>query len=63
MVSLISLYVQSYFCYRLHAVSKKWWIVTPVLVLYLFSVGSVAVAVLFRRESDVGLLLTRRYGP
>ncbi|KAK0240534.1 hypothetical protein EDD85DRAFT_825640 [Armillaria nabsnona] len=51
-VSLISLYVQSYFCYRLYAVSKRWWIVTPVLVLYLFSVGSVAVATYYIAHSD-----------
>ncbi|PBK96432.1 hypothetical protein ARMGADRAFT_1138613 [Armillaria gallica] len=52
MVSLISLYVQSYFCYRLYVVSKRWWIVTPVLVLYLFSVGSVAVATYYIARSD-----------
>ncbi|KAK0228171.1 hypothetical protein IW262DRAFT_583370 [Armillaria fumosa] len=51
-VSLISLYVQSYFCYRLYVVSKKWWIVMPVLVLYLFSVGSVAAATYYIARSD-----------
>ncbi|PBK77722.1 hypothetical protein ARMSODRAFT_1010359 [Armillaria solidipes] len=51
-VSLISLYVQSYFCYRLYVVSKRWWIVMPVLVLYLFSVGSVAVATYYIARSD-----------
>ncbi|KAK0445461.1 hypothetical protein EV421DRAFT_321544 [Armillaria borealis] len=51
-VSLISLYVQSYFCYRLYVVSKRWWVVTPVLVLYLFSVGSVAVATYYIARSD-----------
>ncbi|KAK0502868.1 hypothetical protein EDD18DRAFT_609651 [Armillaria luteobubalina] len=63
MVSLISLYVQSYFCYRLYVVSKKWWIVMPVLVLYLFSVGSVATATYYIARSDpkLGLWLGVHY--
>ncbi|KAK0197511.1 hypothetical protein F5146DRAFT_1015629 [Armillaria mellea] len=63
MVSLISLYVQSYFCYRLYVVSKKGWIVTPVLILYLFSVGSVAVATYYiaRSDSKLGRWLAVHY--
>ncbi|KAK0201089.1 hypothetical protein DFS33DRAFT_1103950 [Desarmillaria ectypa] len=44
-VALIALYVQFYFCYRLYAISKLWWIVAPILFLYLVAVGSVATAI------------------
>ncbi|KAG7452929.1 uncharacterized protein BT62DRAFT_35750 [Guyanagaster necrorhizus] len=64
MVSLISLYVQSYFCYRLYVVSMRWWVVTPILVLYLFSVGSVAVATydIARSDLKLGHWLAAHYG-
>jgi hypothetical protein len=44
-VALIGLYVQSYFCWRLYAISKKWWIVTPIASLFLFAVLAIVIAV------------------
>ncbi|PBK71557.1 hypothetical protein ARMSODRAFT_933237 [Armillaria solidipes] len=51
-VALIALYVQLYFCYRLYAISKLWWIVAPILFLYLFAVGSVAAAIHYISNSQ-----------
>ncbi|KAK0189877.1 hypothetical protein F5146DRAFT_1139368 [Armillaria mellea] len=34
---VISFYVQSFFCYRLYALSKMWWIVAPVMTYYIAS--------------------------
>ncbi|KAK0213622.1 hypothetical protein IW262DRAFT_1410506 [Armillaria fumosa] len=51
-VGLIALYVQFYFCYRLYAISKLWWIVAPILFLYLFAVGSVAAAIHYISNSQ-----------
>ncbi|KAK0463000.1 uncharacterized protein EV420DRAFT_1149170 [Desarmillaria tabescens] len=51
-VALIALYVQFYFCYRLYTISKLWWIVTPILFLYLFAVGCVSAAVHYISDSQ-----------
>ncbi|KAK0497876.1 hypothetical protein EDD18DRAFT_1104382 [Armillaria luteobubalina] len=51
-VALIGLYVQFYFCYRLYAISKLWWIVAPILFLYLFAIGSVAAAIHYISDSQ-----------
>ncbi|PBK92443.1 hypothetical protein ARMGADRAFT_930465 [Armillaria gallica] len=65
-VALIALYVQFYFCYRLYAISKLWWIVAPILFLYLFAVGSVAAAIHYisnSQESDnLAPWLSAHYG-
>ncbi|KAK0448921.1 uncharacterized protein EV420DRAFT_1275471 [Desarmillaria tabescens] len=44
MVAFIAFYVQCYFCYRLWAVSSRYWVVSPILFLYVFSLGTAAAA-------------------
>ncbi|KAK0501793.1 hypothetical protein EDD18DRAFT_1144412 [Armillaria luteobubalina] len=38
MVALISFYVQCYFCYRLWAVSERWWVVLPIVMVCIFAI-------------------------
>ncbi|KAK0202355.1 hypothetical protein DFS33DRAFT_887863 [Desarmillaria ectypa] len=38
MVSLISFYVQCYFCYRLWVVSERWWVVLPIVLVCIFAI-------------------------
>ncbi|PBK60652.1 hypothetical protein ARMSODRAFT_1090226 [Armillaria solidipes] len=38
MVALISFYVQCYFCYRLWAVSERWWVVLPIILVCIFAI-------------------------
>ncbi|KAJ7292084.1 hypothetical protein C8J57DRAFT_1492563 [Mycena rebaudengoi] len=52
MVALIGLYVQSYFCWRLYAISKKWWIVTPIASLFLFAVLAIVIATYYITQID-----------
>ncbi|KAJ7231170.1 hypothetical protein B0H12DRAFT_1240035 [Mycena haematopus] len=40
MVAILDFYVQCYFCTRLWAVSKSWWVVTPIFILFVFAVVS-----------------------
>ncbi|KAJ7449127.1 hypothetical protein B0H11DRAFT_2241515 [Mycena galericulata] len=47
MVALIGLYVQSYFCYRLLVISKKWYVVAPVASIFLFAFLAIVVATYF----------------
>ncbi|KAJ6450920.1 hypothetical protein C8R45DRAFT_1125358 [Mycena sanguinolenta] len=37
MVGAVNFYVQCYFCSRLWAISKRWYVVGPILVLYVFA--------------------------
>ncbi|KAJ7032022.1 hypothetical protein C8F04DRAFT_1360134 [Mycena alexandri] len=43
MVALIGLYVQSYFCFRLWAISKKLYVVAPIFLLFLFAFLAIVV--------------------
>ncbi|KAJ7260307.1 hypothetical protein B0H12DRAFT_1181987 [Mycena haematopus] len=43
MVAILDFYVQCYFCTRLWAVSKRWWVVTPVFTLFVFALVSMTV--------------------
>ncbi|KAK0196177.1 hypothetical protein F5146DRAFT_1133664 [Armillaria mellea] len=52
MVAFIALYVQCYFCYRLWAISTRYWVVSPILFLYVFSVGAAAGATYFTVLAD-----------
>ncbi len=44
-IAVISFYVQCFFCYRLYALSKMWWIAAPIKVLYVLGLTSAIVAV------------------
>ncbi|KAJ7057096.1 hypothetical protein C8F01DRAFT_1153405 [Mycena amicta] len=44
MVATFDLYVQSYFCYRLYVVSKKWPVVAPIVVIFLFAFFAMVLA-------------------
>ncbi|KAJ7701739.1 hypothetical protein B0H17DRAFT_1044494 [Mycena rosella] len=44
MVATFDLYVQTYFCYRLLAISKKYLVVAPIAVVFLFAFCSMIVA-------------------
>ncbi|KAJ7192064.1 hypothetical protein B0H12DRAFT_1246199 [Mycena haematopus] len=43
MVAILDFYVQCYFCTRLWAVSKRWWVVTPIFTLFVFALVSMTV--------------------
>ncbi|KAJ7777846.1 hypothetical protein DFH07DRAFT_796361 [Mycena maculata] len=43
-VAAFDLYVQSYFMYRLFVISKKWFVVAPLLLIFLFAFFSMIVA-------------------
>ncbi|KAJ7512944.1 hypothetical protein B0H11DRAFT_2302969 [Mycena galericulata] len=47
MVAMIGLYVQTYFCYRLWVISKKWYVAAPVAALFLFAFLAIVVATYF----------------
>ncbi|KAJ7503780.1 hypothetical protein B0H11DRAFT_2355580 [Mycena galericulata] len=47
MTATIGLYVQSYFCYRLFVISKKWYVVAPIVTLFVFAYLSMVVGTLF----------------
>ncbi|KAJ6557916.1 hypothetical protein B0H19DRAFT_1376470 [Mycena capillaripes] len=46
-VGLIGSYVQSYFCFRLWAISKKWYVVAPIVAVFLFALLSIVVGTYF----------------
>ncbi|KAJ7617917.1 hypothetical protein FB45DRAFT_216177 [Roridomyces roridus] len=52
MVACIDIYVQSYFCYRLWAVSKRWYVVVPICVLFVFALIAMAVGTYFIHTAD-----------
>ncbi|KAF7368030.1 hypothetical protein MSAN_00868800 [Mycena sanguinolenta] len=37
MVGLLNFYVQCYFCTRLWAISRRWWVVAPIFTLFVFA--------------------------
>ncbi|KAF7342618.1 hypothetical protein MSAN_02018600 [Mycena sanguinolenta] len=43
MVAVLDFYVQCYFCTRLLAVSRQWWVVAPIFLLFVFAVLSMAI--------------------
>ncbi|KAJ6563156.1 hypothetical protein DFH09DRAFT_1315774 [Mycena vulgaris] len=43
MVALLDFYVQCYFCTRLWAVSKRWWVVMPIFILFVFGLLSMGI--------------------
>ncbi|SJL14136.1 uncharacterized protein ARMOST_17591 [Armillaria ostoyae] len=53
MVAFIAFYVQCYFCHRLWAISStRYWVVSPILFLYVFSLGAAAVATYYIALAD-----------
>ncbi|KAJ6557929.1 hypothetical protein B0H19DRAFT_1261506 [Mycena capillaripes] len=46
-VGLIGSYVQSYFCFRLWVISKKWYVVAPIVAVFLFALLSIVVGTYF----------------
>ncbi|KAJ6511397.1 hypothetical protein C8R47DRAFT_733184 [Mycena vitilis] len=44
MVAAFDIYVQSYFCYRLWVISKKWPVVVPIVVIFIFAFLSMILA-------------------
>ncbi|KAK7017770.1 hypothetical protein R3P38DRAFT_1315537 [Favolaschia claudopus] len=56
MVAFLSFYVQCYFSARLWVICKKWYIVAPILVVFVFSLVSMGIGTYFiatRQESRV----------
>ncbi|KAJ7834962.1 hypothetical protein B0H14DRAFT_3142191 [Mycena olivaceomarginata] len=43
MVAILDFYVQCYFCTRLWAVSKRWWVVMPIFILFVFALFSMVI--------------------
>ncbi|KAF7351780.1 hypothetical protein MSAN_01611400 [Mycena sanguinolenta] len=43
MVAILAFYVQCYFCTRLWAVSKNWWVVGPIFLLFVFALLAMAI--------------------
>ncbi|KAK0222737.1 hypothetical protein EDD85DRAFT_253725 [Armillaria nabsnona] len=52
MVAFIAFYVQCYFCYRLWVISTRYWVVSPILFLYIFSLGAAAGATYYTVLAD-----------
>ncbi|KAF7329874.1 hypothetical protein MKEN_00251100 [Mycena kentingensis (nom. inval.)] len=44
MVAVFDFYVQSYFCYRLYVVSKKWPVVLPIAIIFIFALFAMVLA-------------------
>ncbi|KAK0433444.1 hypothetical protein EV421DRAFT_1433402 [Armillaria borealis] len=55
-VAVISFYVQCFFCYRLYALSKMWWIAAPIMVIYVLGLTSAIVATYYIASSELGRL-------
>ncbi|KAF8185525.1 hypothetical protein K438DRAFT_1723437 [Mycena galopus ATCC 62051] len=47
MVAILDFYVQCYFCTRLWAVSKRWWVVAPIFTLFVFALMSMVIGTYF----------------
>ncbi|KAJ7874486.1 hypothetical protein B0H14DRAFT_3437651 [Mycena olivaceomarginata] len=43
MVAILDFYVQCYFCARLWAVSRRWWVSAPIFTLFVFALGSMVI--------------------
>ncbi|KAF7333814.1 hypothetical protein MVEN_02338300 [Mycena venus] len=57
LVAILSFYVQCYFCYRLWSVSKKWWVVAPILILFIFALLSMVIGTYYIATFDFDQLL------
>ncbi|KAJ7243810.1 hypothetical protein B0H12DRAFT_968147, partial [Mycena haematopus] len=53
MVAILDFYVQCYFCTRLWAVSKRWWVVMPIIVLFVFALVSMTYYIERAQEQQV----------
>ncbi|KAJ7221943.1 hypothetical protein C8J57DRAFT_1593707 [Mycena rebaudengoi] len=62
MGAIIGLLVQAYFCQRLYAISKRWWVTAPIMALVVFSfVGVIASSYYITTKPDnpvIGVWLT-----
>ncbi|KAJ6454368.1 hypothetical protein C8R45DRAFT_1189519 [Mycena sanguinolenta] len=47
MVAVLGFYVQCYFCFRLRVISKRWYVVTPIVLVFFFALMSMVVATYF----------------
>ncbi|KAK6980923.1 hypothetical protein R3P38DRAFT_2579394 [Favolaschia claudopus] len=47
MIALLNFYVQCYFCSRLWAISKRWYVVAPIFILFVFAIVSVVLVTYF----------------
>ncbi|KAJ7662239.1 hypothetical protein DFH06DRAFT_1398385 [Mycena polygramma] len=52
MVAVIGFYVQSYFCYRLYAISRTVYVVAPLVVIFLFAFSSMVLATYYITQQD-----------
>ncbi|KAJ7642042.1 hypothetical protein FB45DRAFT_1054383 [Roridomyces roridus] len=52
MVATIDLYVQSYFCYRLWAVSNKWFVVAPIVAIFIFAYLAICVGTYYIQAAN-----------
>ncbi|KAJ7087978.1 hypothetical protein B0H15DRAFT_294954 [Mycena belliarum] len=52
MVAIIGLYVQSFFCWRLWVISRKWYVMAPIAAVLVFGFISVVVATYFISMKD-----------
>ncbi|KAJ7275098.1 hypothetical protein C8J57DRAFT_1592801, partial [Mycena rebaudengoi] len=58
MTGIIALTVQTYFCFRLYAISKKWYVAAPVMALCVFSfLGAVIEVSVAALRAPFGILL------
>lgn len=67
MVALIGVYVQLFFCHSLYRISRRWWIVVPLAVVFAFAFASACAATYFiSRGADaafnIELWLTIHFG-
>ncbi|KAF7362973.1 hypothetical protein MVEN_00648900 [Mycena venus] len=47
MVACIDFYVQCFYLYRLWGISKRWWVVAPILALFIFAMVAIVLATYF----------------
>ncbi|KAF7326064.1 hypothetical protein MKEN_00457700 [Mycena kentingensis (nom. inval.)] len=52
MVAIIGFYVQNYFCFRLWVISKSWYVVAPIYLLFVFAFLAICVATYFISVAD-----------
>ncbi|KAH8111254.1 hypothetical protein DFH11DRAFT_624283 [Phellopilus nigrolimitatus] len=56
MVATIGAYVQTYFCFRLWSISRRWWVITPVATILLFAYVASVVAVYYTSTSNTPMI-------
>ncbi|KAJ7225137.1 hypothetical protein B0H12DRAFT_1240711 [Mycena haematopus] len=52
MVAILDFYVQCYFCTRLWAVSKRWWVVAPIFSLFFFALVSMVIGTYYIKSAQ-----------